>query len=145
MNDRFGHQAGDRLLTQIGAAIVAAGRDSDLVFRYGGDEFAVLLPGATTTGAMQVAERVREAVNRVGGPSDGESAGLAMTASIGVATYPADGATGADILLAADRACFVAKRTGRDRIADAAKGLALAAEFSLQQPTPVDSPSQNSE
>jgi diguanylate cyclase (GGDEF)-like protein/excisionase family DNA binding protein len=142
VNDAFGHQAGDRLLTQIGAAIVAAGRDSDLVFRYGGDEFAVLLPGATATGAMQAAERIREAVHRVGAPSDGSSEGLAMTASIGVATYPADGSSGADILLAADRACFVAKRTGRDRIADAAKGLALAAAFSLQQPTPVDSPSR---
>ena len=58
---------------------------------------------------------------------------------MGVATFPADGATAAEILLAADRACFVAKRDGRDRVATAAEGLALAAEFSPQGPTPVDS------
>jgi hypothetical protein len=58
-----------------------------------------------------------------------------------VATFPVDGQTASEVLLAADRACFVAKRGGRDRIATAAEGLALAAEFSLQQPTPVDSAS----
>ena len=64
-----------------------------------------------------------------------------MTASIGIATFPDDGDTAASVLLAADRACFVAKRGGRDKIATAAEGLALAAEFSLQAPTPVDPPS----
>ena len=78
------------------------------------------------------------AVHRVGHPGL-HGSDVDITASIGVATFPEDGATGADILLAADRACFVAKRGGRDRIADAAKGLFLAAEFSLQEPTPVDS------
>jgi diguanylate cyclase (GGDEF)-like protein/excisionase family DNA binding protein len=139
INDAFGHQAGDRLLSEIGAAITAAGRETDLVFRYGGDEFAVILPRTDTRGAMEVADRIRSAVHRVGGPGGRQADELDMTASIGVATFPADGATGADILLAADRACFVAKRGGRDRIADAAKGLSLAAEFSLQEPTPVDS------
>jgi hypothetical protein len=62
-----------------------------------------------------------------------------VSASIGVATYPADGATNAEILLAADRACFVAKRRGRDLIATAAEGLALAADFTLSEPTPMDS------
>jgi predicted signal transduction protein with EAL and GGDEF domain len=61
-----------------------------------------------------------------------------MSASIGVATYPVDGSTPSEILLAADRACYVAKRGGGDRIATAAEGMALAAEFSLQEPTPVD-------
>ena len=62
-----------------------------------------------------------------------------VTASVGVATFPTDGATATDVLLAADRACYVAKRGGRDRIVTAAEGLALAAELSLQPPTPVDS------
>ncbi len=61
-----------------------------------------------------------------------------MSASIGVATYPADGATRAEILLAADRACFAAKRSGRNQIATAADGLALAADFTLSEPTPMD-------
>jgi diguanylate cyclase (GGDEF)-like protein len=137
INDAFGHQAGDRLLSEIGAAIAATGRDGDLVFRYGGDEFAVLLPGTDAAGAMLLAERIRIAVRAVG-PRGGHREPK-ITASIGVATFPTDGATGTDMLLAADRACFVAKRSGRDRIADAAKGLSLAAEFSLQEPTPVDS------
>ena len=62
-----------------------------------------------------------------------------VTASVGVATFPKDGRTATDVLLAADRACYVAKRGGRDRIVTAAEGLALAAELSLQPPTPVDS------
>ena len=61
-----------------------------------------------------------------------------MTASVGVATFPADGSTAEDVLLAADRACFVAKHNGRDRVATAAEGLALSDEFSLQEPTPID-------
>ena len=62
-----------------------------------------------------------------------------MTASVGVATYPTDGTSAADVLLAADRACFVAKRDGHDRVATAAEGFAFAAEFRPQAPTPVDS------
>ena len=81
-------------------------------------------------GALQVAERARQAVS---------ATEAQVSASVGVATFPADGATATDVLLAADRACFVAKRGGRDRIVTAAEGLALAAELSLQAPTPVDS------
>jgi diguanylate cyclase (GGDEF)-like protein len=130
VNNRMGHQAGDDLLRTISSVLVRAGRDSDLVFRYGGDEFAFLLPHTDADGTAQVAERARVAVSQLGSP---------VSASIGIATYPADGATPADVLLAADRACFVAKRGGRDRVATAAEGLALAAEFRPQAPTPVDS------
>ena len=130
INNAGGHQAGDEALRQISAALVRAGRDTDLLFRYGGDEFAFLLPLSDPAGAWQVAERAQAAVRGLGGP---------VTASIGVATYPADGTSSAEVLLAADRACFVAKRNGRDRLATAAEGLGLAAEFRLQAPTPVDS------
>jgi diguanylate cyclase (GGDEF)-like protein len=133
VNNSLGHQAGDRLLQEIAAELVRAGRDSDQIFRYGGDEFTFLLPGTDAAGAMHVAERANHAVKAVGRD---------ITASIGIASFPDDGSTAAAVLLAADRACFVAKRGGRDRIATAAEGLALAAEFSLQAPTPVDPPSQ---
>jgi len=130
INNTMGHLAGDDVLRRIAAGLVRAGRDSDLVFRYGGDEFTFLLPHTDETGTLHVAERARAAVKNLGGN---------VTASIGVATYPADGETAASVLLAADRACFVAKRDGRDRVATSADGKSLAAEFSLQRPTPVDS------
>ena len=129
VNNTRGHQAGDEVLRAIAATLRGAGRDSDLVFRYGGDEFAFLLPGTDGPGAAQVAERARLAVKAIGG---------GVTASVGVATYPVDGQTARDVLLAADRACFVAKHNGRDRVATAEEGLALSDAFSLQEPTPID-------
>ena len=131
VNDTHGHQAGDIHLQRIAEALVRAGRDSDLVFRYGGDEFAFLLPATDAEGTASVAERARAAVCEIG---------PGVSASIGISTFPDDGATAAEVLLAADRACSVAKRGGRDRVATAAEGRQLAA-FSLQSPTPVDSPS----
>ena len=111
--------------------------ETDLVFRYGGDEFAVSSPEPTLAPRCRSRSGFeRQCIEWASRAST--AATVDITASIGVATFPEDGTTGADILLAADRACFVAKRGGRDRIADAAKGLFLAAEFSSQEPTPVD-------
>jgi diguanylate cyclase (GGDEF)-like protein len=141
VNNALGHQAGDRLLRAIAESLTRAGRDSDHVFRYGGDEFTYLLPGTDAAGALLVANRVRESVADVGNDPRWAGSGADISMSIGIATFPADGATAESVLLAADRACYVAKRTGRARIATAAEGLALAAEFSLQEPTPVDTPS----
>ena len=139
VNDSLGHQAGDRLLREIAAAIQHAARDSDLVFRYGGDEFTVILPGADAAAAGRVAERVSMAVAALGGPGTTWVAGDApVSASIGVAAYPVDGASPEEILLAADRACYIAKRDGGGRVATAAEGLALAGKMSLQAPTPID-------
>jgi len=141
INNAFGHPAGDRLLRSIADALLRAGRETDHVFRYGGDEFTFILPGTDGAGALRVAERAHEAVRREADHPDWTRSGTVVSASIGVATYPVDGATAEDVLLAADRACYVAKRTGNGRIATAAEGLALAAEVALQEPTPVDPPS----
>jgi diguanylate cyclase (GGDEF)-like protein len=154
VNDTLGHQAGDRLLREIGNAILAAARETDEVFRYGGDEFVVItssvpgrvprqesLPPSDPTGLASVAERIRTAVEAVGGPGTAWGAEeIEISASIGTASFPLDGADAEEVLLAADRACFVAKRRGRGRVATAEEGLALAAEFTLSEPTPVDPP-----
>lgn len=136
VNDSTGHQAGDEVLRAVAATIRAASREGDRVFRYGGDEFTVLLPHSDAAGALAAAGRIQAALHRIQVPGRMCSP-WRVAASIGVATFPRDGTTAEEILLAADRACFVAKREGRDRVATAAEGLALAAH-TLQDPTPVD-------
>jgi two-component system cell cycle response regulator len=140
VNDTFGHAAGNDLLRQMAGAITAASRDTDAAFRYGGDEFAVILAGTDAGDARPVAERIRAAISAVVGPGSGlHAAGLHLDASAGVATFPTDGATPDEILLAADRACFLVKRSGGGRVAAATEGNALIGEFTLQVPTPIDS------
>ena len=151
VNDALGHQAGDRLLAEISRAIEGVvGRDTDRVFRYGGDEFAVIVGAGAKLGsidrrasdaaaALGVAERVRTAVHALGAAgSRWAGAGLTVSVSIGVATFPRDGLSAEAILLAADRACFVAKRTGHGLIATADEGLAIAGDFAFKEPTPID-------
>ncbi len=139
VNDGMGHQAGDRLLREVADAIVAASRDTDRIFRYGGDEFAVLLPRTTGEEVGPIAERVRAAVKSVVGPgSTWRGRARSLEASAGTASFPADGGTAEEVLLAADRALFVAKRSGGGRVASSAEGLALAGELNLQVPTPID-------
>jgi len=135
-NDQFGHQAGNVMLQRVARLLRSSCRDDDRVFRYGGDEFALLLPGTGLTGARTVAEKINRAVAEAGhGPGD-----VQVTCSIGVAVYPKDGVDGASIIMAADRACYAGKRAGRDRVATAAEGLALAGEFRPTEPTPLELP-----
>jgi diguanylate cyclase (GGDEF)-like protein len=146
VNDALGHQAGDRFLGDVARAIVAAGRDTDQVFRYGGDEFSLILPGTDGEGARTVAERISVAIRCLAGPGTvWQETGVDSSASIGIASFPADGDSAEDVLLAADRACFVAKRRGRHGLATAVDGRAVAGEFSLQEPTPVDPPTLDGE
>ena len=141
VNDRLGHQAGDDLLRSVAAAIKGAClRDSDRVFRYGGDEFTVICPATDATGTIVLAERIRAGLNAIALDWGRRRGGGHVSASIGVATYPEFGPSADEVLLAADRACFVAKRRGRDQIATAEEGLALAGELTLQAPTPFDPP-----
>ncbi len=135
-NDRFGHQAGNVMLQQIANQLRSACRDSDQVFRYGGDEFALLLPNTTFVGARTVAEKVQAALRTINDPSDMP---VELTCSIGMAVYPKDGEDGQQIILAADRACYASKRAGRARIATALEGLTLASDFQPTEPTPIDS------
>lgn len=113
VNDRFGHQAGDRLLEAAGAELRRCVRREDLAGRYGGEEFCVLLPGADAGTAAEVGERVREAFAAralAGLPEE-------VTASVGVAAVDAQAASGLDAVIArADRALYRAKRAGRNRV-----------------------------
>ena len=110
-NDVHGHPAGDALLQAAGRAITASVRDGDLCFRYGGDEFALLLPGTDEESARQIAERVRLAIASVG--TRGASV---VTASIGLGGSPRD-AQAADALVAAtDSALYRAKESGGNRV-----------------------------
>ncbi len=146
VNDTMGHQAGDRLLREIAQALLGAARDTDAVFRYGGDEFMILLPRSDADGLRIVAERVQAVVAGVGtAATPWATEGLQVSVSIGTAAFPVDGRDAEEVLLAADRACFVAKRRGRGRVATAFEGLALAAEFTLSTPTPFDPPPVDAE
>jgi diguanylate cyclase (GGDEF)-like protein len=114
INDRLGHQAGDRVLAGIGEALRQRVRDTDLAARIGGDELAVLLPHTDLPGCIELAEGVRAAIERgagweVSGPTS-------VTASAGVAVYPT-AATEDELLAAADRALYVAKARGRNCVA----------------------------
>ena len=110
-NDRHGHPAGDALLHDIATAIYGAARSGDRVFRYGGDEFALILPGPTLSEAARVAERIRGAVARLTA-----SAPSPVTITIGVAGLPGDAHDRRSLIEAADIALYYGKRAGQDRV-----------------------------
>ncbi|HLJ68827.1 MAG TPA: EAL domain-containing protein, partial [Chloroflexota bacterium] len=110
VNDTFGHDSGDALLTQVASRLAGAMRESDTVARLGGDEFAVLLPATDTGGAVTAAERVGDALRR---PFTVEGHELEVGASIGIAVYPEHGNDSAMLLRRADVAMYAAKRTAR--------------------------------
>ncbi len=110
-NDRYGHPAGDALLHQAATAIYGAARTNDRVYRYGGDEFALILPATTVVEAARVAERIRAAVADITA-SDASP----VTITIGVAGMPGDAHDRASLIEAADTALYYGKRAGEDRI-----------------------------
>jgi diguanylate cyclase (GGDEF)-like protein len=116
VNDRFGHEAGDVVLREIALAVKRAARKSDIVCRYGGEEFLVLMPEAALRDAARKAEELRGAVGAMRLESRGRPVGP-ITISLGVAAFP-DNADDADALLrCADDALYAAKQAGRDRVA----------------------------
>ena len=109
-NDNYGHPAGDKLLKEIGGVLKAAVRSTDQAFRYGGDEFAILMPNTPIDAATQVADRIRRKV-----ASKAKAGHITITASLGLANWPADGVTADEIVNAADTALYRAKREGGNR------------------------------
>ena len=123
-NDTHGHPEGDALLARVADAMNGAIRAEDRVYRYGGDEFAVILPAIRPAAARVVAERLRAAVARLT-----EEVGPLVTVSAGLASYPADGWTKDELVAVADRALYLAKPPSRSRQSgdDPTRDLYLAA------------------
>ncbi|MEX2289781.1 MAG: diguanylate cyclase [Mycobacteriales bacterium] len=113
VNDVHGHQRGDAVLVDLAARVRGQVRDVDTLARYGGEEFVVLLPETDEEGAVQAAERIRAAVRRRPFGEPGEPP-LEVSVSVGVAVFPAHGATSTMLLRRADEALYAAKRAGRD-------------------------------
>jgi diguanylate cyclase (GGDEF)-like protein len=108
LNDRYGHQVGDDALRRAADALSSASRAFDIVARYGGEEFAVIMPALPSTEALRTVERLRAAVAKTGGPSP-------VTASAGVATYPANARDADTLIRFADEALYESKARGRNR------------------------------
>jgi diguanylate cyclase (GGDEF)-like protein/putative nucleotidyltransferase with HDIG domain len=120
VNDQGGHLAGDRVLTAVATLLDARSRQSDVVARYGGDEFAILMPETNTEQAERLAERLRAALE-----ADHFLHAHGVTASIGIATFPDHGPTQEEILRVADSGMYLAKHCNGNCVKMASLGLKL--------------------
>lgn len=119
LNDSAGHDAGDAALRQLADCFRQELRGVDSAARFGGDEFALILPQAYADGALIVAERLRQRIAEIHISGFGD-----LSASMGIATFPNHGSSRSELVIAADRALYDAKRTGRNRVCifDTVKG-----------------------
>jgi len=115
VNDRYGHVAGDEVLREFGRILSTTTRETDVVARYGGDEFVVLLPATAGPPAFKLAERIRQAMESHRFPAG--DAWLGVTSSQGIATYPVNPRIVGheDLIREADKALYQAKQAGRNR------------------------------
>lgn len=116
INDRHGHHAGDAVLRSVADTVRSGIRRIDVAARYGGDEFVALLPETDPTGGWVLAEKIRLGVAEQAVPGIDSR----PTVSIGVVSYPTDGRTADALMISADRAMYVSKRGGKNRVARAA-------------------------
>lgn len=122
INDTFGHPVGDDILKGLVAELMAHARETDVVARYGGEEFAIIFPDTPAHSARDAANRLRGLVeSRVFAPPQLEKT-LRITVSIGIAVYPQDGLTPADLISRADAALYFAKKNGKNRVVMAGQG-----------------------
>ena len=115
-NDTYGHPHGDKVLAALGDLLTEALRSSDLAFRYGGEEFVVLLPETDLTSALQAAERLRELVERKSVAILKGISPHGVTVSGGVAAFPRDGVNRSELLKNVDDLLYRAKECGKNRI-----------------------------
>jgi diguanylate cyclase (GGDEF)-like protein len=132
VNDTHGHLIGSRLLAEIGSSLKTHCRLIDFAFRYGGDEFVLLLPQTSKENAMNVARRLHRLIRRTKWLAS-EGMDITVTPSLGVAAYPVDSRTKEGLLHLADEAMYLVKNTSRDAVAAANIGIlpALAADVEL--------------
>jgi diguanylate cyclase (GGDEF)-like protein len=115
VNDTYGHPAGDVVLQKVAEAMDSQLRASDTLYRYGGEEFVILLPETDSRGALTVAESIRRKVADTAIVVDGQQT-VTITVSIGVACFPQDTEKQEDLLKKADQAVYAAKNNGRNRV-----------------------------
>lgn len=130
VNDEHGHLAGDTALRVVAQRLKALLRQGDILGRFGGEEFVILLSGIGVVNAKSIAERLRRNVGA--DPISAESATIRLTVSLGVATLEGSEGSLAEVLAAADEALYAAKRAGRDQVIVARK-LSSGADASLMQ------------
>jgi len=123
INDSFGHPVGDEILKGLVDELQRNARDTDVIARYGGEEFAVIFPDTPAQSATDAANRFRELIERREYPIASIDRNLRVTVSIGVAVYPRDGQTNADLIARADAALYHAKKHGKNQVAIAAEVL----------------------
>jgi diguanylate cyclase (GGDEF)-like protein len=121
-NDTCGHPAGDALLASVGQAMRGATRAGDALYRYGGDEFAAILPGTTRVEAFEIVERIRRGVAALPAPT-----GPRVTITAGVACYPEDGESKDELVSAADQSLYLAKPSQRTDESEARRDPYLSA------------------
>lgn len=114
-NDRYSHESGDVALRIVGKYLRTHVRDGDIVGRYGGEEFTIIMPGATLIAAHHRAEYLREGIQSIPVEVGGQVLGP-ITFSLGVAVFPEHGPTGQAVLQVADAALYHSKQTGRNRV-----------------------------
>lgn len=114
-NDTFGHEAGDTVLREVAECFRQSVRSEDVVCRYGGEEFIIILPETNEETAVERAELIRQAVGKLRVRSKGETL-RQISVSIGIAMYPAPAHDATDLVRLADRALYDAKHAGRDRV-----------------------------
>jgi diguanylate cyclase (GGDEF)-like protein len=114
VNDTYGHPFGDQVIQRVASVAKDMVRDADVLGRYGGEEFAVLLPGTDQEGGRILAERLREAIEAAEVFFEGER--VAFTVSLGVAQLTAEVAEYKQLIERADRALYASKKGGRNRV-----------------------------
>ena len=113
-NDTLGHQAGDKILTELASILRNQSRKMDFVCRYGGEEFAIILPQADKQEAFLIAERLRMDIEKHAFSHEDIFPTKKLTVSLGVSSFPEDGLTPAELVLASDKALYQAKNKGRN-------------------------------